>query len=249
MKFLVLIVLACGQLVLSGTIRESTSIDATEPLSEDTEVLIEFDRLFNKLHYDIDYKLRIYRMQHSVRVKNLNAQFISRYAFAITDIQHMKQHAKEQILEHALQIGDTQNPCIVAANDEARRRATQAAKDLSIVSEKVYGEMATLTSVLFFPIVQEFQTNSSAFQWTVLDKLSRDNAVIHIQETLADLASFYMQNSNTVERVIATLDHEIEVFQDAANELRQSTWPEIDEIGRSYIFNMEQLIEEALECS
>ncbi|XP_058811730.1 uncharacterized protein LOC131676601 [Topomyia yanbarensis] len=248
MKLIVLALLACGQLALSSPVGKSSST-AAGSLSEDTEVLIEFDRLFNKLHYDIDYKLRIYRMQHSVRLKNLNAQFISRYAFAITDIQHMKQHAKEEILEHALQIGDTQNPCIVAANDEAIRRATQAARDLSIVSEKIYGEMATVSRVMFYPIVDQIQVNSTFFQYAVLDKLGRDNALIHIQETLADLAFLYMQNADAVDRVVATLDHEVEAFQDVVNELRRGIWPQIDEIARSYIFNMEQLIEEALQCA
>ncbi|XP_055534376.1 uncharacterized protein LOC129723903 [Wyeomyia smithii] len=242
-KWIALLLVACWQIAMLDSAGVERNIE------NDTAVVTEFDRLFNQLHYDIDYKLRVYRMQHSLRLKNLNAQFISRYAFTITDIQVMKQHAKDEILEHALDIGDTQNPCIVAANDEALRRATQAARDLSIAAEKVYGDLATLSRTLFYPVVFDFQVTSSEFQAIVLDYLSRANPVLRLQETLADLAFFYMQNSNFVQTVEQTLDHEIETFQGLMNVLRQNIWQEIDEIGRSYVFNMEQLIEEALQCA
>ncbi|KXJ68974.1 uncharacterized protein LOC109402457 [Aedes albopictus] len=250
LKFVILGLLACSQVALSIPVGAPSSADsAAEPQNQDDlAVLTEFDRLFNQLHYDIDYKLRIYRMNHSRDLKNLNAQFISRYAFVITDIQHKKQEVKNAILEHALDIGDTQNPCIVEKNDEAIRRATQAARDLSVAAEKIYGEMATIVRIYFYPIVKDFQQTSSEFQWAVLDVLSQDNVVTGLQLALADLAFKYMANANMVDRVVDNLDYELEGFQDIINSLRRGVFKEIDDIGRNYLFNMEQLLTDALEC-
>ncbi|EAT35942.1 AAEL011936-PA [Aedes aegypti] len=246
MKLVILGLLACSQVVLSNPIGEPS---AAQPQDlDELAVLTEFDRLFNQLHYDIDYKLRIYRMNHSRDLKNLNAQFISRYGFVITDIQHKKQQVKDAILEHALDIGDTQNPCIVEKNDEAIRRATQAARDLSVAAEKIYGDMATITRVYFYPIVKDFQQTSSEFQWAVLEVLSRDNAVTGLQLALADLSFKYMANANMVNRVVDNLDYELEGFQDIINSLRRGAFKEIDDIGRNYVFNMEQLLTDALTC-
>lgn len=211
-------------------------------------MLTEFDRIFNQLHYDVDYKLRVYRMNHSRDLKNLNAQFISRYGFVITDIQHLKQHVKDAILDHALDIGDTQNPCIVEKNDEAIRRATQAARDLSAAAEKAYGDLSTITRVYFYPIMKEFQQSSTALQWAVVEMLSRDNAVTGLQLALADLAFKYLENANKVDRVMGTLDYELEAFQSIINTVRRGVFKEIDDIGRNYIFNMEQLLADALMC-
>ena len=77
------------------------------------------------------------------------------------------------------------NPCIVVVNEEAIRWATQAARVLSIASEKAYGELVTVTRVIFYPVVLGFQEISSEVQWAVLNILVQDNAVVHIQETLA----------------------------------------------------------------
>lgn len=211
-------------------------------------MLTEFDRLFNQLHYDVDYKLRIYRMDHSRDLKNLNAQFISRYGFVITDIQHTKQNVKDAILDHALDIGDTQNPCIVEKNDEAIRRATQAARDLSVAAEKAYGDLSTITRIYFYPVVKDFQQSSSELQWAVIEMLSRDNAVTGLQLALADLAFKYLANANKVDRVIDNLDYELEGFQEIINTVRRGVFKEIDDIGRNYVFNMEQLLTDALTC-
>ncbi|XP_062562089.1 uncharacterized protein LOC134225755 [Armigeres subalbatus] len=251
MKFVILGVLACSQIILSSPVNSpsATSDETAQPKIEDELlVLTEFNQLFNQLHYDVNYKLRIYRMDHSRDLKNLNAQFISRYAFVITDIQHRKQEAKDAILQHALDIGDTQNPCIVEKNDEAIRRATQAASDLSVLGEKVYGDLATITKVFFYPIVKGHQQTSNALQPTVLDKLSTNNAVTGLQLLLADLAFKYMANEDIVDQVVASLDKELEAFQETINSLRRWAFEEVDEIGRNYVFNMEQLITDALAC-
>ncbi|KAL1379795.1 hypothetical protein pipiens_014642 [Culex pipiens pipiens] len=247
-KLVIVALVVCLQLAQSLPV--APAVKAVEPVNEDTSVLAEFDRLFNQLHYDIDYKLRIYRMNFSRSIKNLNAQFISRYGFVITDIQHMKQQAKDAILEHALDvIGDTQNPCIVASNDEAIRRATQAARDLSVVSERAYGSLALYSRILVRPYIDAFQDVSSGFQSTVLGQLAQRNAVVGLQDILADLAFQYLGTPFFVDLVALSLDNQLEVFELFMNALRRDVFKSVDDIARDYIYNMEQLIEEAQQCA
>ncbi|EDS34799.1 conserved hypothetical protein [Culex quinquefasciatus] len=222
----------------------------SEYISKETSELAELNRLFNQRHREIDYKLRLYRMQYSLAVKNLNAQLISRNGFVMSDIQHMKQHAKETILEHALDtIGDPQNPCIVAANDEAIRRATQAARDLSVVAERTYGSLSIFTLILVRPNIDMFQFISTTFQIVVLDQLAHRNAVTDLQDVLAGLAALYLDTVTFLDFVVISLDNQLDFFQTFMNTLRRDAFKSIDGIARDYIFNMEQLIEEARQCS
>ncbi|XP_035774330.1 uncharacterized protein LOC118457123 [Anopheles albimanus] len=246
----VLAAFACQQLVWSKTVSLPDAVRQVVPkANEDGEVLIEFDRLFNQLHYDVDYKLRVLRMNQSLAIKNLNAQFISRFGIVITDIQHEKQRVKEAILEHALSIGDTQNPCIVQNNDEALRQATQAAADISLAAELAYADMATASRVFFYPQVQAFQNSSTDLQSFVVRKIGTSNIVTDMYVTLAELAYAYEGEENKVERVLAGIETELDNFQEVVNNVRRDIWAMTDTIGRNFIFNMGLLLEEALQCS
>ncbi|XP_055587531.1 uncharacterized protein LOC129739976 [Uranotaenia lowii] len=245
-KLVIVALVAFGQLAFAIPV-QNEEIEGTQSKSEEAALLVEFDRMFNQLASDINYKLRVYRMNHTVRVKNLNAQFISRYAITITEIQHMKQHAKEAILDHALDIG-TQNPCIVEKNDEAVRRATQAGRDLAAASEKAYSDLATINRIYFLPLVKQFQSSASEFQWVTTAKVEANNPVNNLQTILRDLAFHYQDNEGMVDQVISGLEHELESFQYLINNVRREVFTKIDYIGRSYLFNMEQLIAEALRC-
>ncbi|KAL1379793.1 hypothetical protein pipiens_014640 [Culex pipiens pipiens] len=148
-------------------------------------------------------------------------QLISRNGLIVSDIQQTKQRAKDAILEHGLAIGNPQNPCLVAANDEAIRRATQAARDLSVSAETVYNVVRLLPIDRFYSVARTFQNRSSEFQWTVLGKLGEANAVTNLQELQADLAF---------------------------HRIRREAFQRWDEISRNYIFNMDLLIEEDQQC-
>ncbi|XP_050089468.1 uncharacterized protein LOC126573416 [Anopheles aquasalis] len=245
-----LVAFACQQLVWSKTVPLPDAVRQIVPkATEDGEVLAEFDRLFNQLHYDVDYKLRVLRMNQSLAIKNLNAQFVSRFGIVITDIQHEKQRVKDAILEHALSIGDTQNPCIVQNNDEALRQATQAAADISLAAELAYADMATASRVFFYPQVQAFQNSSTDLQSFVVRKIATSNIVTDMYVTLAELAYAYEGEENKVERVLAGVETELDNFQEVVNNVRRDIWAMTDAIGRNFIFNMELLLEEALQCS
>uniref|UniRef100_A0A182WQR4 Uncharacterized protein n=1 Tax=Anopheles minimus TaxID=112268 RepID=A0A182WQR4_9DIPT len=244
----VLAFFACQQLVWSKTVAVPEAVKQVVPLAE-SDVLIEFDRLFNQLHYDIDYKLRVLRMNQSLAIKNLNAQFISRFGIVITQIQEEKLRVKDAILQHALEIGDTQNPCIVQQNDEALRQATQSAADISLAAELAYADMATASRVFFYPQVQAFQNSSTDLQNAVLEKLGRSNAVTDLDITLAELAYMYEGEEDKVERVVAGIEEELANFQEVVNNVRRDIWAMSDMIGRNFIFNMGLLLEDALQCS
>uniref|UniRef100_A0A182P631 Uncharacterized protein n=1 Tax=Anopheles epiroticus TaxID=199890 RepID=A0A182P631_9DIPT len=251
-KFALVTVLAsfaCQQLVWSKTVAVPEAVKKVLPRAVDSDVLIEFDRLFNQLHYDIDYKLRVLRMNQSLAIKNLNAQFISRFGIVVTEIQEEKQRVKDAILQRALEIGDTQNPCIVQNNEEAVRQATQAAADISLAAELAYADMATASRVFFYPQVQAFQNSSTALQSTVVEKLSRSNAVTELDITLAELAYFYEAEENKVERVLDGIEQELENFQEVVNNVRRDIWALSDTISRNFVFNMGLLLEDALQCS
>ncbi|XP_052562213.1 uncharacterized protein LOC128092442 [Culex pipiens pallens] len=217
-------------------------------VSGETSVLTEFDRLFNQLHYDANYKLRIMRMDFSRTMKNLNAQLISRNGFIVSDIQQTKQRAKDAILEHGLAIGNPQDPCLVAANDEAIRRATQAARDLSVSAETVYNVVRWLPIDRFYSVARTFQNISSEFQWTVLGKLGEANAVTNLQELQADLAFQYLGSANFVIALENSINNSLRFFQTGINRNRREAFQRWDEISRNYIFNMDLLIEEAQQC-
>ncbi|XP_053668927.1 uncharacterized protein LOC128719327 [Anopheles marshallii] len=239
---------ACQQLVWSKTVAVPEAVKKVLPRA-DSDVLIEFDRLFNQLHYDVDYKLRVLRMNQSLAIKNLNAQFISRFGIVITQIQEEKLRVKDAILQHALDIGDTQNPCIVEQNDEALRQATQSAADISLAAELAYADMATASRVFFYPQVQAFQNSSTDLQNAVLEKLGRSNAVTELDITLAELAYMYEGEENKIERVLAGIEVELDNFQEVVNNVRRDIWAMSDMIGRNFVFNMELLLEDALQCS
>ncbi|XP_058117560.1 uncharacterized protein LOC131287206 [Anopheles ziemanni] len=246
----VLAAFACQQLVLSTKVAEvPEAVKQVLGPRADGNLLLEFDSLFNRLHYDVDYKLRVLRMNQSLAIKNLNAQFISRFGIVITDIQTEKLRVKDLILQHALEIGDTQNPCIVAQNDEALRQATQAAADISLAAELAYADMATASRVFFYPQVQAFQNSSTDLQSAVVEKLSRSNIVTDLDIVLAELAYQYEAEENKVERVIAGIEQELANFQEVVNNVRRDIWAMSDTIGRNFVFNMGLLLEEALQCS
>ncbi|XP_040153064.1 uncharacterized protein LOC120894504 [Anopheles arabiensis] len=251
-KFALLTVLAffaCQQLVWSKTVAVPEVVKKVLPRAADSEVLIEFDRLFNQLHYDVDYKLRVLRMNQSLAIKNLNAQFISRFGIVITQIQEEKLRVKDAILQHALEIGNTQNPCIVEKNDEALRQATQSAADISLAAELAYADMSTASRVFFYPQVQAFQNSSTALQSTVVEKLSRSNAVTDLDITLAELAYYYEGEENKIERVLTGIEQELANFQEVVNNVRRDIWAMSDTIARNFVFNMGLLLEDALQCS
>ncbi|XP_053680668.1 uncharacterized protein LOC128731562 [Anopheles nili] len=239
---------ACQQLAWSKTVPLPEAVKKLLPRA-DSDVLAEFDRLFNQLHYDVEYKLRVLRMNQSLALKNLNAQFISRFGIVITQIQEEKLRVKDAILQHALEIGNTQNPCIVEKNDEALRQATQSASDISLAAELAYADMATASRVFFYPQVQAFQITSSALQSAVIQKLGNSNAVTSMDITLAELAYLYENEEDKVERVLDGVEQELANFQEVVNNVRRDIWAMSDEIGRNFIFNMELLLEEALQCS
>uniref|UniRef100_A0A182JGQ9 Uncharacterized protein n=1 Tax=Anopheles atroparvus TaxID=41427 RepID=A0A182JGQ9_ANOAO len=240
---------ACQQIVLSKKVVEVPEAVKKLLPHADGALLAEFDSLFNRLHYNVDYKLRVLRMNQSLAIKNLNAQFISRFGIVITEIQQEKLRVKDLILQHALEIDGTQSPCIVAANDEAIRQATQAAADISLAAELAYADMATASRVFFYPQVQAFQNSSTDLQSAVLEKLSRSNIVTDLDIVLAELAYQYEGEEDKVERVLAGVEQELENFQEVVNNVRREVWAMADSIGRNFVFNIQMLLEEALQCS
>ncbi|XP_052866089.1 uncharacterized protein LOC128272338 [Anopheles cruzii] len=239
---------ACQQLVWSKTVEVPAVVENVLPRS-DGNLLAEFNDIFNQLHYRVDYRLRVLRMNQSSAIKNLNAQFISRFGIVITDIQQEKLRVKDAILQHALEIGDTQNPCIVEKNDEVLRQATQAAAEISLAAELAYADMATASRVFFYPQVQAFQNSSTELQSEVLDTISRSNIVTDLPMTLARLAYAYTAEEDKVERVTAGIEVELDNFQEVVNNARRDIWAMSDAIGRNFIFNVGLQLEEALLCA
>ncbi|XP_055643094.1 uncharacterized protein LOC129779562 [Toxorhynchites rutilus septentrionalis] len=187
-------------------------------------------------------------MDHSLRLKNLNAQFISRYGFLVSNISETKQHAKDEILEHALQIGGTQNPCIVTKYNETNRRASQVADDLSVTMRNLATDLTHVTRNFFYPNVLRYQLESTELQSAVVQRLALPDALINLPDTLEDLEAHLRENADMVDRVVLLLDHEVAAFGGIMNRIRREIFTEADEIMSEYVSNMDKLIEEALQC-
>lgn len=107
--------------------------DQTENVKPAAEIAIfeEYQEQFNRLHFEMNYDLRIARDAQSARIKVLNAQFISRLGFASTDIRDEQDRTYNMILARGLAIGNLNSPCIVEKNEQLAEYARIAGYEIA----------------------------------------------------------------------------------------------------------------------
>lgn len=135
-----------------------------------------FNERFNEYHREIDYFLRINRMNASNMIETQNRIALTSIWDSVLRLKQLTEEANDKLIYVALEIGN-QDPCIVGLFNELQAAETKAGADISGCATSMYRQQENAMASGFYNTVDYTQRSSHFLQIITLYTLGLHNTV------------------------------------------------------------------------
>lgn len=141
---------------------------------------------FNEYHREIDYFLRLSRMNTSDMMESQNRMALNTIWDSVLRLKTLTEVANDKLIYIALEVGN-QDPCIVALFNELQEAELRAGTNISACASTMHRQQETAIASGFFNTVDYTQRSSHFLQIITLYTLGLHNTVTEQNEILDEL--------------------------------------------------------------
>lgn len=147
---------------------------------------------FNEYHREIDYFLRLSRMNTSDMMESQNRMALNTIWDSVLRLKSLTEQANDKLIYIAIEVGN-QDPCIVALFNELQEAELRAGTNISACASTMHRQQETAIASGFFNTVDYTQRSSHFLQIITLYTLGLHNTVTEQNEILAELNGIWAE--------------------------------------------------------
>lgn len=208
-------------------------------------LLEDLNENFDELHMKYTTQVDIYDTQQDFNFKVLNSQLLSRLAFVIDEMKVKQAEVRVEIVDRALEIGNSTAECIVDAEDSLENAINYTAQNIQESVKEIMESLNAIENDYFYPLVNVLRVQSNNMQNQVLLAFRRDNPVTRLTNLLARLNDDYLVLYILYASSMNNIDREIVRINNRTNTDKSVMFPMLNSFNVYFQFQA-NLIKESL---
>lgn len=168
----------------------------------------EFNERFNTYHREIDYFLRLNRMNASEMIEQQNRVALTAIWDSVLHLKELTEVANDKLIYVALEVGN-QDPCIVDLFNTLKEVETRAGAEISECATSMYRQQETAMASGFYNTVDYAQRSSHFLQIITLYTLGLHNTVSEQAAIRAELEGIWAERAEikAEQKIVDEQDH------------------------------------------